>query len=87
MQSKCSQEKGSQEQGKQEGYCLNEFKALLAKLEEKNKVPVWAKLTRALLAEGKSVWVCQHCNKVLKENARNLGCGGQEHMGLSYSPF
>ena len=50
------------QQDKQEGYCLREFKNFLQEVDPDN---TWAHLTRMLLAEGKSVWVCPGCLKVL----------------------
>jgi hypothetical protein len=55
---------GDREQGKQDGYCRRQFKQLLAKEDPKNE---WAKLKRAILPEGKSIWMCECCTKVFEE--------------------
>ena len=57
-------ETDDREQGKQDGYCRRQFKQLLEKEDPGHE---WAKLKRAILAEGKSIWICDCCTKVLEE--------------------
>ena len=58
-------EREAGEQSKQDGYCLRQFKNFLEEADEKH---VWAKLTRMLLGDGKSAWVCPDCLNVLNRH-------------------
>ena len=64
VQSVLAKQDGEREQGKQDGYCHRQFKQLLAKEDPDHN---WAKLQRAILAEGKSIWMCEGCAKVLEK--------------------
>jgi len=56
-----------EENTKVEGYSQREFKRFLDKYDEKKD---WAKLSCITLEEGTSIWCCENCCKILKENPK-----------------
>ena len=46
--------------------CLRQFQDFL---ERKDKKRCWARMSRMLLPEGRSVWVCPKCFAICQENA------------------
>eukprot|EP00964_Phaeocystis_antarctica_P055960 scaffold32960_cov58-Phaeocystis_antarctica.AAC.2 len=62
VQSLLAKQDGEREQGKQDGYCRRQFMRLLKEKDPDNN---WAKLKRAILAEGKSIWMCKCCADIL----------------------
>ena len=64
VQNVLAKQDGDRKQGKQDGYCRRQFKQLLEKQDPDHN---WAKLKRAILAEGKSIWMCEGCAKVLEK--------------------
>jgi len=67
---------GKREQGKQEGHCARQFKRLLEKEDPDHN---WAQLTRMLLDEGKSVWVCACCREKVESN-RSMSYAGLREL-------
>ena len=57
-----------EENTKVEGYSQREFKRFLNKYDEKEE---WANLSCITLDEGTSIWCCEKCHKILKDNPKS----------------
>jgi len=57
-----------EENSKVEGYSQREFKRFLNKYDKKEE---WANLSCITLDEGTSIWCCEKCHKILKDNPKS----------------
>ncbi|KAJ8603198.1 hypothetical protein CTAYLR_003808 [Chrysophaeum taylorii] len=68
VQSVLEKAAGERQASGQVGYCSREFDRFLEKEDPNHE---WANLERLVLAQGKSVWVCQDCAVILKDEKNN----------------